>query len=448
MSARAVVIGSGVNELVAAHLLARAGHPVVLVPEGFSAEICGWIAPRIVRELDLQRHGLQVEQDDPWATAPLSGGGRLELWQDLSRSVDSIRRLSENDAARWPEFCERMARLARFLEKSYTRAPESPLNLGFAWRARRLGRQGLTDLMRVLPMPAADLLDDWFESDALKGALGAAAIMRLPQGPRSGGTAFRLLHQQVGSPAGVFRPPRSNLQKVLFALPGIEILRAKAVSRIAVQAGCVASVVLADGEEIAASLVVSGASVRRTLVDLVDSGWLDPELVRAVRNIRHRSVAARMSLQLDRAPGFSTLVLAPSLDYLERAYDHLKYGRISAQPFLEARCSPDNCIEVNVQFVPPAARDAGALAGAVMQLLSPHLGGAAVTQQEMLLPRDLEAPAELSLDQALWMRPIPQLARYRTPIGGLWLCGASMHPGDGIAGAAGYNCAGEILRSR
>jgi phytoene dehydrogenase-like protein len=203
--------------------------------------------------------------------------------------------------------------------------------------------------------------------------LGSAALRRLHLGPRAGGTAFGLLHQHVGCAPGVFRPPQSNLARVLRSAPGTTVRPARA-AQILVQDGRTRGVRSESGEEIDATLVVSGAAPRRTLLELVDPAWLDPELVRAVRHIRAR---ADVALPTD----------ASSLDDLERAYDRVKYG-----------------------------------------------------------PRATTEHAELALDQAFWARPVPELARYRTPIDGLWLCGPSMHPGPGIAGASGYNCVREILR--
>ncbi len=483
MIAPAIIIGAGVNELLAAHCLARAGHRVLVLDRHAARDDAspdvGWIPPRIVRDLGLDRHGLAIRRPDPWVAAPLPGGGRLELWCDLARSVESIRKLSAADAAKWPQFCQRMGRLARLLESLYTAPPPDPMGrtLGdfarlarLGLRARRLGRRGIEDLLRLAPMSAADLLDDWFEGDALKGALGAAGIMHLSQGPRSGGTAFVMLHHHAGSPAGVFRPPLSNITRVLTGLPGVEIRRGADVARISVREGRVAGLVLAGGEEIAASLVVSGADPRRTLLTLVDPAWLDPELVRAVRNIRARGVAARVSLLLDRSPGFSALTIAPSLDYLERAWDDAKFGRVSRAPWLEARndgvaVDGRHRVEVHMQFAPYALAEGTwdetrreSLGNLAVEVLSRHAPGleAAIVERSVLSPRDLEEAegwpqgqpyhAELALDQALWMRPVPALARYRTPIRGLYLCGPAMHPGGVIAGAAGANAAREILR--
>ena len=444
MSVRAVVVGGGTNALVSAHLLAKAGYAVSLFAEREEAKEdgLGWVPPQVRRALGLD--GLGVETPDPWAVSALPGGGRLELWRDMARSVESIRRVSPADAQKWPRFCERMARLARFLEHAYLEPPPDPLGVRFALRARLLGRQGLTDLMRVLPMSVAELLDDWFENDALKGLLGAGGVMHLQQGPRSGGTAFVFLHHHVGSPPGVFRPPRSDIERVLRQRTGVELHGASVVA-ILVRESRARGVVLASGEEIDAPLVLSATHPRRTLLELVDPVWLDPELARALANLRERAVAARVRLQLDRAPGFTTLVHAPSLDYLERAYDDAKHGRVSRQPCLEAHCDAQHRVHVQVQYAPPGA-DRAALGDVVSATLSDHLGDAVIRSVEVAPPAQPHQ-VELSLDQALWMRPLPQLAHYRTHIEGLWLCGPAMHPGGLIAGAAGYNAARAALRA-
>jgi phytoene dehydrogenase-like protein len=483
MSDTAIVIGAGANELVAAHVLAR-GRPRVIVLEGSAsssdAADVGWVPPRIARDLGLGQAGLKTQCPDPWASAPLPGGGRLELWRDMARSIEAIGKVSARDAAKWPKFCERMSRLGRLLETVYLEPPPALTSRGFGdlaqmiglgLRVRRLGRQGIEDLLRLIPMSVADFLDEWFETDALKGVLGAAGVMNLCQGPRSGGTAFRLLHHHVGSPPGVFRPPASNLRAVLAAMPGIEIRRGADVAQIAVREGRITGIVLASGEELPAALVVSGADPRRTLLTLADPAWLDPELVRAVRNIRSRGVVARVTLTLDRAPDWSTLVVAPSLDYLERAYDDVKYMNVSRAPYLEVRSDGQASdgryrLEARMQYAPYALADGvsdrihhARLGRLVTETLARHVPdmGAAVVEGA-LSPRDLEdrygfpegqeEQVEPALDQLLWMRPVPELARYRTPIGGLYLCGAGMHPGGGIAGAAGYNAAREILRDR
>ena len=438
-----VVIGADANGLVAAHLLARAGHKVTLVQEHAARErTSGWVPAALARELALD---VAVEWPEPWLRAPLDGGGVLELWRDRAKSVDSIRRLSARDAEAWPRFCERTATLARLLERIYLEPPPSLVDLRFALRVRRLGREAMEDFMRLLPMPVAELLDDWFESDVLKGALGALAVRHLHQGPRSAGTAFRLLHYHAGSPTGVFRSPMSNLAALLRERAGIGMREGK-VSGITVRGGEVTGVVLDGGQELRAALVLSAADPRRTLGELVEPGLLDPDLLRALRNVRARGVAAKIVLTLERAPQWQTLTLAPSLDYVERAYDDVKYGRISAKPWLDVMADGASA-EVHFQYAPHGATDrtAGELTA---KLLAPHLPPikeGTVLAPPAAWPEGQPHQAELALDQALWMRPLPELAGYRTPIKGLWLCGQAMHPA--VAGIAGYNCAREIGRA-
>jgi phytoene dehydrogenase-like protein len=465
VSTRAVIIGAGANELVAAHLLARSGWSVLVFDphESHPDTDAGWVAPQIVRALDLD---LEVRRPDPWVSVSVANGERLELWNDAARSAESIRRYSATDAARWPAFCERMALLARALESIAMAPAPDPVGEGFdaivdslaaALRVRRLVGRGIEDLLRLVSMPVADVLDDWFECDALKGALGAAGIRHLRQGPRSGGTALNFLQQHAGCAPGVFRPAASNLRRVLAKSPGVEIRRAS-VARVAVAGGLAKGVVLDSGEEIPADQVFSGIDPRSTLLELVEPAWLDPEFVRTLRGIRSRGAVAQVTLALDREPGFSILAIAPSLDYLERAYDDAKYGRLSRQPYLEAH-GEGRQVQVHVQYLngsADAARDS--VADLVVRTLDAHLPGfgGAVTSNVVLLPSDLEKSfgwpdgqmhhAEPLLDQWLWMRPTPELAHYRTPIGGLYLCGPAMHPGGWMPGACGYHAAREALR--
>jgi phytoene dehydrogenase-like protein len=448
-----VVIGAALSELVAAAYLKRARHEVIVLDENATvaqapALPCdsGWIPDAVVRELELERYGLVVQA--------------TQLLPTHLTQVET----------RWPAFCERMAKLARLLESIYCAPPPDPLteslsgyrDLGeLGLRVRGLGREATEHLLRLLPMSAADLLDEWFGSDALKGALGAVSVCNLAQGPRSGGTAFNLLHHHVGNAPGAFGVPRSNARDVLRRLLATQI-RAGRAANIEVREGVARSVVLSSGEELPASAVVSGADPVRTLTDLVDPGWLDPELVRAVRNIRARGVAARVRLAFDTAVDARTLTLPPSLDAIERAYDDWKYGRASAAPvFHSIAPAQDNpgVVDIHVQYVPhdlphhereSARKDLGAhVAHAVADRL-----GARVTSAVVDLPQDLEANqgfpqgqpnhTELGLDQILWMRPVPQLAAYLTPITSLYLCGPAMHPG--IAAATGMNAAKAIER--
>jgi phytoene dehydrogenase-like protein len=443
----AIVMGAEVNGLVAAHYLARAGRRVVVVEQREGPELrpdVGWVPPHVVRELGLAARGLRIEQPDPWITAPLDGGDHLELWRDVAKSALSIRRLSNADAAKWPEFCARMRRLAGVLEALYvqpapdveTREIGELLRLaGLGLHVRRLGKQTLIDLLRILPMSIAELLDDWFENDTLKGLLGAAGVWHLRQGPRGGGTAFNFLHHHVGSPAGVFRPSRSNISQVLAAMPGVD-LRWGTEAVVVAAAGRATGVRLVR-EELSAPLVASSADPQATFEPLKPQ--LDAEFVRAVGNIKGRGIVVRGTATLERPADFAALCLAPSLDHLERAYDDAKYGRTSARPYVEA-VAVDGRLDLHVQY---AVSTDGTLVERVAAALGVKAGRVS-----------LEAPSghlyhgELTLDQILFMRPVPGWSRYRTPIEGLYLCGPGTHPGGGIAGAAGRNAARVILKDK
>jgi len=439
----AIVVGADVNGLVAAHYLARAGRRVLVVGETDTPVDIGWVPPQIIRELKLDAAAVELQQSDPWTAAPLEGGGRLELWRDIAKSVEAIRRVSPADAGKWAEFSTRMRRLAGVLEALYveaapdieTREIGELLHLGrVGLHVRRLGKQTMIDLLRILPMSIAELLDDWFENDALKGILGAAGVWHLRQGPRAAGTAFNFLHHHVGSPAGVFRPPRSRLTQTLAARPGVELRRAVATL---VATGGRATGVRLGNEEISAPLVVSSADPRTTFEPLKPQ--LDAEFVRAVGNIKSRSVVARGTVKLERPVDFKTLCVAPSLDHLERAHDDAKYGRISARPYVEA-VATDGRLDLHVQYAPTVDQ-------ALAERVAATLGGGVSAGQVRLEPQAGHLyHGELTLDQILFMRPVPGWSRYRTPIAGLYLCGPGTHPGGGIAGAAGRNAARVILK--
>jgi len=473
----AIVIGAGTNGLVAAHLLARAGRRVLVVERHAAPRAGledGWVPPPVVAELGLAGR-LTVVRPDPWVVLALPDGGRLELSQDMVRSTQAIRHISPADAARWPEFCDRMRRLGSVLEALYTQpAPDVEttelaelLRLArLGLRVRRLGRQAIVDLLRVLPMSVEELLGEWFTHDGLKAALGVAGVLHLKQGPRSGGTAFNFLHHHVGSAAGVFRPPRSDAGAVLAALPGVEVRRGATVARIRVDGGRACGVTLTTGEALDAPLVVSGADPRATLLGLLEPGWLEPEFALAVRNIKCRGVAARVTFAVDGDPGFTTLTVAPSLTYVEKAYDAAKYGTVSAEPWIEARADGDR-VTAHVQYVPVTAGDgetrgqgdgtAAALGEQVVAMLAAHAPGLRerVRHVEVTTPADLAARdglteghayhGELTLDQVLFVRPVAGWSRYRTPVPGLYLCGAGTHPGGAITGGAGRLAARAIL---
>jgi phytoene dehydrogenase-like protein len=522
MSRDLIVIGGGVNGLVAAAYFAKAGMKVLVLESrsspggpatteelfpGFRFNAAGldagWLLPDITKHLRLASHGLELVTPDTSLFCPLPDGTALTIRTDPAKTAEELARVAPEDARRWPSFTTRLARFARFLERLYAVTPPQVPDptgadlltlLQAGRRLRGLGRREMFEFLRVAPMPIAEWLDEWFLHDGLKGAIAAGGIVRLLQGPRSAGTAFVLLHHHVGRPAGAVRAVHlvkgglGNLSRALTAAAsgfGAEIRTSAPVREVVVREGRVIGVALETGEHLAAKHVVSAVDPRRTLCGLVDAGHLDPEFLRTVRNIKFRGAVATLHLALSELPRFSAraqdgalhgaICIAPSLDYLERAYDDAKYGTISRRPYLEARIptlsdpglAPPgrHILSVQVQYAPyrlngngwdDAARER--LADLVTDTLTEYAPNlkSAVLHRHVVTPLDLEQRyglseghpyhGELTLDQIFFMRPVPGWADYRTPIAGLYLCGAGTHPGGGLAGAAGRNAARELLK--
>lgn len=516
----AVVVGAGHNGLVAASYLARAGWSVLVVEQGdvvggatvteefhpgfrvdAFAHRMGPFSGRVLGDLRLGAYGLEMVRPDP-ARVALADARALSLFRDPSKAAEAMRPFSPADASRWPAFCRTVSNAARLINAVRGREPpELPHpGLGDLLRLaavglglRRLGRRAMAETVRMLPMSLADLLDDWFESDVLKGAIASVGLMGLMQGPRAGGTAYALLHQiAAGEGPGDVVLVRGGMGRVAQALAGAaraagaEIRTSAAVERIVVRSDAAAEVVLAGGETLAAKRILSSADPRRTFLQMVGPEALDPGFVRQVRNVRMRGVCAKVLLALGELPQVraagdggavlgGAITVAPSLDYLERAFDDAKYGGVSEGPFVEAVIpsltdpglapAGRHVMSVLVQYAPyrlkagswdDARREA--LGDAVVALLArhaPNLPGA-VLHRQVLSPLDLERrlgltegdifQGEMALDQSFFMRPVPGWARYRTPIRGLYLCGAGAHPGGGVTGLPGYLAARAALR--
>lgn len=508
-----IVIGAGANGLAASALLAKKGKRVLVLERrdvaggtnateefhpGFRANACrddaGWVPETLVRQLQLSKHGLQWVEPTAGLVALAAGAAPVATFPDVTRTRDALKAHSAPDAAKWADFTEFVDGVAAFLQAAYTmRAPKVQsralgdlLSLaGLGRKLRKLGKREMMEVLRVVPMPIADLAEEWFGLEALRAALAVAGTRDVMHGPMSGGTALVFLHQQVGQKEGsigVRSVPRGGTGALTSAIAGAaresgaEIRLGAEVRSVMVEKGKVTGVRLETGEEIGATTVISSADPRRSF-SWIDPQWLDPELLRAVDNIRMRGSTARVHYALDSLPKFQsggvevprdalggTMVLASSVASVERAYDSAKFGEMPGAPALtltvptliDPSLAPDrrHVLSVTVHHAPFHLRDgwsngaAGELGEHVTGMLAavvPDIRERTV-QRWVLTPSDLEkrygctegslSHGELALDQFLFMRPVPACARYATPLEGFSLCGTGSHPGLSSGAAA------------
>jgi phytoene dehydrogenase-like protein len=515
------IIGGGHNGLVAAFYLARAGHkPIVLeqrsvvggsaltdelVP-GFRcptlAHATGPLRPSIVRDMHLQKR-VEFLRPDPRLVALSPNGRAIVFCNDHARTVEGLRAHSSADAAIYLEFCGVLERLGAFLLPILERTPPSldgPAP-GEMWellktgrRFRKLGRQDAYRLLRWMPMAVADLVGEWFSTDLLQAAVAARAIFGSASGPWSAGTGAALLLNAATDPAPgggtvtVKGGPGALAHGLAEAAreAGATIRVDAPVAQVLVRDGHTTGVRLADGSEVPADAVVSNADPRRTLLELVDPVELDPGFLQRIRNYRMPGTVAKVNIALSGLPQFAgvanpaelhgRLHVAPSVDYLEKAFDASKYGEFSSEPYLDitipslldpALCPPGgHVMSVVVQFAPyklannvdwRMLRDS--LGTTVLRTLERYAPGLSrmVEHRQVLSPADLELTygytrghilhGEPALDQLFTMRPLLGWSQYQTPIQGLFLCGAGTHPGGGMTGAPGRNAAREIAKA-
>ena len=517
----AVVVGAGHNALVTAAMLARAGWRVVVLERrgvvggtaasdelfpgcrvNVAAQDAGLFQRRIVSDLGLDTRGLEWVHPPAVATSLTGGGETLTLWRDPGRSRDEIARHSEADAERFPDWVDYLRSMARVLRIALEHPPpilhgasarERLRQLRPLLRAARLGRRTVVELLRALPLSARDLLDDWFAGDSLKGMLATSALPGARQGPSAMGGAFRMFYHATGSEAYGFRSSvfvKGGIGVLAEALAaaarmhGAEVRTRAEVETIRIEDGVATGVLLAGGEEIPARCVVSGVDPRRTFFRLVGAPRLGPEFNRKVSNIQLHGTTAALHLLLDGLPPLAdaadrlsghTLV-APDLEYLERAGDDAKYGRCSSRPHLDMvvptlhypALAPAgrHVASMQIRYAPyrprsgrwedGATRDA--LLADVLDVLDEFLPGlrARIVDHRLLTPLDFESElgltggdeyhGQMGLDQLLFMRPVPGWGRYRTPVERLFLCGSGTHPGGGVTGGPGRLAAREILR--
>jgi phytoene dehydrogenase-like protein len=514
MSTDVAIIGAGHNGLVAATYLAKAGRKVVVLEAsdrvggaavtrefvpGFKASgvahILHALHPRIVSDL-----GLRLDMQPIGTSVLLPDGKSIEISADAAATAASIRQVSPADAEAWPRVMARLTKLASALGSFLTRTPPSPaigandfqskLALAmFALQLRMLGKKDMLELTRILTMNVFDLANDFFESDAIKGLLSFDATLGVYLGPRSPNTVFNLLYRlsSYGKHGmGGLYLPRGGMGSVAGALEkaaraaGVEIRTNAPVDHILLEQETATGVVLRGGEEVRAPIVASSADPQTTLLKLVQPGNLDTEFMKRIRHLRMNGCVAKVHLALDGLPDAwqgrgGRMVFAPKIDYVERAFDCAKYGRVADKPALEivipTLADPSlapagkHVASILFQYAPyklrtttadEARRQVLERTVAALDAIAPGLR-ARIVGSETLTPQDLESrfglaggqwhQGEVTLDQMFFLRPAGQYQQYKMPIPGLWLCGAGAHPGGNVSGAAGANAAREILKS-
>ncbi|MDE0063591.1 MAG: NAD(P)/FAD-dependent oxidoreductase [Gammaproteobacteria bacterium] len=511
-----VVIGAGHNGLACASYLARGGRKVLVLeaadrPGGLAAtrefaagfrvsaaaHLLTMLDAGVARDLGLEGHGLEFAARN-LKTVALADNGERVVFED-----GAIGGVSAKDQAAFAEFRRQNRRFAKVLAgfcsrpspRLVDRRKSDTLALArLAWDVRSLGRADMRELLRVGAINIYDVAQEKFESALLKAAVSMDAVLGSHMGPRSPNTVYSYLHRHMNDDAGAAGPAvvkggMGALGEAFAAAAeaaGAEVRYGSRAVRIDLsepssnEACRAAGVTLADGTRIETGLVVSNADLKTTF-RMVGPLNLDAGFVRRVHSFRARGVTAKLHLALDGLPEFhggdagdagARLLLASSMDDIESAFDHAKYGRFSPVPVMEisiptvydASLAPDGkqVLSALVQYAPYDLKegwDAGretfkAICLQRLEAVAPGIGES-VRASELLTPPDLEAEfgvrgghwhhGEIALDQALFTRPVPGANRYATPVRGLYLCGASSHPGGGILGLAGRNAARAVL---
>ncbi len=521
----AIIVGGGHNGLACAAYLARAGRSVLVLERrhvlggaavteeifpGFKFSVCSYVVsllrPQIIRDLELPRHGLEILPLE-CSFAPAVDGPGLVRWPDARRTREEIARYSAKDASLYPEFGREMAQLARLVKPVIDEPSPDPASLHptellrlarLGKPFRELGARGIHQLVKMMTMSAADFLDEWFESDVLKAPMSVSGIIGTYLGVRSPSTAYVMLHHYMGEIDGAMRAwgfSRGGTGEVSMSIAraaqafGAEIRTEAPVAKLLMRGDEAAGVVLADGTELRARVVVSSVDPKLTFTRLVDAKYLPSEFTHALSRYRLRGSSGKVNLALDALPEFTSrpgdglhirgdIAVAPSIDYLERAYDDAKYGKFSRRPYInvvlptltDSTLAPPgkHIMSCFVQYAPyhlatgpeswPQHREAfGDTVVDTLEELAPGLKNR-ILHRQVLTPWDMEQDfglsegnifhGELSLEQLAFLRPAAGFAHYQTPVRGLWMCGSGTHPGGGVMAAPGKLAAERMLKER
>jgi phytoene dehydrogenase-like protein len=517
----AIVIGAGHNGLVNAAYLARAGKKVLVLERrhvvggaavteeifpGFKYSVFSYVVslfrPEIIRDLYLAQHGLTILPLESTLT-PMPDGNYLYRDGDFYRTLRDIARHSPRDAEAYQDYGRTMYFMAKAVKYMLGIIPPDPTSLhpkewmGLAGMARHLlsiGEDNLYTLTKLMTMSSADFLEEWFETEVLKGTVSSSGIIGTFLGPRSPGSAYVLLHHYMGEIDGAYRAwgfAKGGTGGIANAIAnaaralGAEIQTKTPVAKVIVKNGAAAGVALPNGDEYYAKVIVSSLDPRQTFLHLLEPSLLPGELVTAIRNFNIRGSSGKVNLALDALPNFTCMPgegphlrgavsISPSVDYLEHAYDDAKYGRFSRQPYIDiilpSMIDPDmappgkHVMSCFVQYAPYHLKEGTweqqreAFGDAVINTLSdyaPNLKNI-ILHRQVLTPWDIEQTiglsqgnifqGELTLSQLFFLRPAAGFAKYRTPIRNYYQCGSGTHPGGGIMGAPGKLAAMEILK--
>jgi phytoene dehydrogenase-like protein len=463
--------------------------------------------PEIVRDLRLADYGFELLERNPSSFSPFPDGRYLMLGPDRELCLREIAKFSRRDAQAYPRYEAMLERLAAVIEPTLTLTPPNIVKPGLSdfVALAKLGRSfqrlgpSIGEAVRMLTGAARPILDDWFESEELKATLATDAIIGAFAAPSMPGTAYVLFHHVMGETngkRGVWAYVRGGMGGLTQALAkaatdlGVTIRTNAPVTRIITSRGRVRGVETASGDRFKASAVASNADAHVTFEKLLDHHALPAEFIEAVARIDYSSASAKINIALDGLPQFTaipgidgkagpqhrgTIHCCPELDFIERAYDDAKYGHPSAEPVIE--CTIPSAIDdtvappgkhlmsMFVQYAPYTLRaghwDDGtkeAFANRCFDVLEQYAPGFKnrVLARQVLSPLDLERTFGLTggnifqgampLHQLFMLRPLPGFGNYRTPVKGLFLCGAAAHPGGGVMGVAGMNAAREILK--
>jgi phytoene dehydrogenase-like protein len=486
-----IIIGAGHNGLVAAAYLAKQGKKVIILErrdivggqvvtesfgDGFSVDSLhagGTLRPDIIKDLKLSLPAVGVRK--PFISLQ-ADSNHLVLDADTAKAAESIKRFSAKDAANWLPFIDFMKKVTKFMHSANSKImPRLPLGFTFSegMDLAKLGidlrMMGGPDMMRIIrgiPMTADEFVDEWFESDIVKGAIASLGIHGFTLGPMGAGTGYTLMHNWANRGGMSHVRVEGGIGKITEALAsavklfGGEIRTNAEVKSIQVDTFTCKGVVLANGEEISAKNVISAVDPKHTFLTLVGAVNLPPEFVWNVQSIKMRGSVAKVHLLTDGKHGIpdATFVLAPSIKYLEKAYDAAKYHGISEKPYLEVTTS-GNVVSIHFQFAAYKLKDSdwkvasGRVEKIAIDTLAEYFPNlkSSIVNRKSLTPQDIEQTygltegdlnhGQIMLDQFMFMRPIPGWSNHKTPLDNLYLCGSGVHGGGGVSGAAGRNVA-------